>query len=110
MAKYQKKQVIIEAFQVGQDQTPEWFKHAIAIGRIDPLPKGGNYMEILTENGPRRAYRNDYVVLSDDGDMYVIKPKLFEATYEPWEDTYRDGEPERDEEAAMNAAEEIPEA
>lgn len=83
MANYQKKRVIIEAFKVGQDQTPEWFKQAIAIGRVDPLPAGGNYMEILAPGRPLRAYRNDYVVLGDDGDIFVIKPKLFEATYEP---------------------------
>lgn len=86
MAKFQKKVVQIEAYQLGDKNAPEWFTKALIDGKIS-APVFSNYVVIPTQKGSIRGYRGDYLILADDNTaIYLCKKPLFEATYEPYVD------------------------
>lgn len=81
--KYRKKPVVIEAFRLGYDSEPEWFKE-------DGMPYVGvedddgklSHILIDTLEGTMSAKRGDYIIKGVQGEVYPCKPDIFEATYE----------------------------
>ena len=84
---YQKRPVVIEAFQWtgGHDQKedPAWIVDAIERG--DVYFQGGDkpYLTIKTLEGKMRASVGDWIVKGIKGEIYPCKPDIFAATYQP---------------------------
>ena len=98
MAKYRKKPVMIEAFQLGVgDFAPDWFMDALRQGTItkygddtrspfDISPDPTIYCDIETLEGTHRANSGDYIIQGVNGELYPCKPDIFEKTYEFMDD------------------------
>ena len=83
MAKYRKKPVIVEAFQWGFDEVPEWWKNAKGITlRVED---GSAFIPTL--EGNMEAQLGDYIIQGVKGEIYPCKPDIFEMTYEKAEET-----------------------
>lgn len=86
MYKFQKKPVVIEAFQWGDlsIDSPDWYQEAIQNGTIilsDP-PQINNVARIVTLEGDMTVAREDWVIRGVKGELYPCKPDIFEETYE----------------------------
>ncbi len=87
MAKFRKKPVVIEAWQVTPDdgQTrqlpPMWLVTAITTGAAIALPGGG--IDIKTLEGTMRGDVGDWIIQGVKNELYPCKPDIFAATYEP---------------------------
>lgn len=78
--KYRKKPIVIEAFQFGVDEQPEWPE------------KGGKVMIVASPNricayidtleGRMTAEIGDYIIQGIKGEVYPCKADIFLATYE----------------------------
>lgn len=79
MAKYRKKPVEIEAFQLGVDAPHHWWKEAVDSGRVIV---DGKIAFIETLEGTHRANAGDYVIRGIAGELYPCRSDIFEATYE----------------------------
>jgi hypothetical protein len=83
--RYRKKPVVIEAVQVTLDDMarPQWLTEAIESGRV--YWQGGDdpYYTIETLEGRMRANLLDYIIRGVKGELYLCKPDIFAATYEP---------------------------
>lgn len=89
MAKYCKKPVEVEAFQLSLETIldrdyPEWFVEAAANGivRIAERPRYPVVCTIRTLEGEMSVNLNDYIVKGVKGELYPCKPDIFETTYE----------------------------
>lgn len=122
MAKFRKKPVVIEAFQMTKEHRadnsnwPAWLHEAWnipydtegAVCAVDfPHSDGTDELEIVTLEGAHRVSFGDWIIRGIKGELYPCKPDIFEATYERADDTprYRDavtGEYVTDEYAAAN--------
>jgi hypothetical protein len=88
MAKYRKKPVVIDAWQYTLEAgtAPPWIGHAFRNDEIVRL--GSNELHIMTlEDGKDKAAKHvaspgDWIVRGIKGEMYPVKPDIFEATYE----------------------------
>ena len=87
--KFRKKPVVIEAFQLGIDNMPDWFTDAVA--KNDIILHGqstgfyhahGTNADIKTLEGWHHANYGDYVIQGIKGEIYPCKPDIFEKTYE----------------------------
>lgn len=93
--KYQKKPVVIEAFQYDGDlrgsdgayYVPEWAVEAYEKGvmhygalRLDEPPCE---LFIDTLEGTHHVSVGDYVIKGIKGELYPCKPDIFEESYEP---------------------------
>lgn len=87
--KFRKKPVVIEAFQLGIDNMPDWFMDAVV--KNDIILHGqsiGFYRanntnaDIKTLEGWHHANYGDYVIQGIKGEIYPCKPDIFEKTYE----------------------------
>lgn len=100
MARFRKKSVVIEAFQLGipLDEWPQWAKDRLGHRDEDNvvfsrdaepikivLDKSGNYAEIRTLEGVMRADFGDWVIKGVKSEIYPCKPDIFIMTYEPTE-------------------------
>jgi hypothetical protein len=100
MAKYRKKPVVIEAFQITKETResnadwPEWLhkawnKNFQEIGSVScedyPNSRGHDRLVIQTLEGVLTVSWNDYIIQGVQGELYPCKPDIFEATYEPAE-------------------------
>lgn len=90
MAKFRKKPVVIEAWQIGSNEpVPGWLHSAILGGRVMMVsltsypPKLA--ADIRTLEGTMRAQEGDWIIKGVQGELYPCKPDIFEATYEPAE-------------------------
>ena len=88
MATFRKKRVAIEAFRLGIDPTPDWFMEKVLASEIvsylDRVQREDEpAAEITTRYGVRTAVKGDYVVKEDTGEIYPLKPEVFEVRYEP---------------------------
>jgi hypothetical protein len=87
MAKYRKKPVVIEAWQlppngnVVRPGPPPWLSQAIIDGDVRTLRAGG--AQIVTREGIMRADVGDWIIQGVKGELYPCKPDIFAATYEP---------------------------
>lgn len=88
--KYRKKPVVIEAFQLGIDNIPDWFMNAVT--KKDAILHGistGFYhandtnADIKTLEGWLHADYGDYIIKGIKNEIYPCKPDIFEKTYEP---------------------------
>lgn len=85
MAKYRKKPVVIDAWQLTKENVdtaiPEWLDlDAVHIFNAEQL-----LAEIVTLEGVMRADEGDYIikgVKGVKGEFYPCKPDIFDATYE----------------------------
>jgi len=88
MAKYQKKPVIIEAFQYDGDFTysdgtfyaPEWVSTELASGEMYFKDAGELYIKTL--EGEMHVSVGDYIIKGIQGEIYPCKPDIFDHTYE----------------------------
>ena len=92
--KYQKKPVVIEAFQYDGDLKGADGKYYIPGWAIEAYENGVMYYESLnpdeppcelfinTLEGTHHVSVGDYVVQGIQGELYPCKPDIFEASYE----------------------------
>jgi hypothetical protein len=87
MAKFRKKPVVIEAWEVSPDDghtrelPPSWLVSALVAGSVTAAEGGG--LDIKTLEGTMRADVGDWVIQGVKGELYPCKPDIFAATYEP---------------------------
>lgn len=83
---YQKKPLIIEAFQWtgGPDQTedPEWIVDAIRAGTVYFTDIPDPHLCIKTLEGDMTASVGDYIIRGIHGEIYPCKPEIFEQSYD----------------------------
>lgn len=90
--KYRKKPVVIDAFKLGSEW-PDWWGDAVTENRATTHNRDGrwgggpDYALIRTLEGEMRAEHGDYVIRGIKGELYPCKPDIFEATYEPVEES-----------------------
>lgn len=81
-AQYRKKPVVIEAVQLRGDNADE----VLAFIRKTGAPFGmtGDYeCDIRTLEGVMHANKGDWIIQGVQGEFYPCKPEIFDATYEP---------------------------
>lgn len=82
MAKYRKKQVVIDAWQLTKENvettTPEW----LDLDAVHIFNAGQLFAEIVTLEGVMQASEGDYIIKGVQGEFYPCKPDIFYATYE----------------------------
>lgn len=95
MAKFRKKPVVIEAFQMTTERRwdnkdwPEWLNRAWnaepgATGAlwIDPTDPDRARLIVGTLESANLVSWNDWIIQGVKGELYPCKPDIFEATYE----------------------------
>ena len=97
MAKYRKKPVVIEAFQITKKTRvdnidwPNWLHEAWqkgfnengSVGCQDyPNSNGKDRLIIKTLEGIHTVRWNDWIIKGIHNELYPCKPDIFEATYE----------------------------
>lgn len=96
MAKFRKKPVVIEAFQMTQARRmdnrewPHWLNEAWnkregepgALFRQDPAAPYPDTLCIHTLEGIHIISWGDWIIRGVKGELYPCKPDIFEATYE----------------------------
>lgn len=94
MAKYRKKPVVVEAFQMtavrrrDNSEWPEWLNKAWNMNPgegalfIDVDDELRDRLCIGTLEGVYRVDWNDWIIQGVKGELYSCKPDIFEATYE----------------------------
>jgi len=95
--KFRKKPVVIEAVQLKlempRDEMPDWLTYAADNGTIELYTlelEGGDEAEatIYTLEGEMVAAQGDWIIQGIKGELYPCKPDIFEATYEPVEESH----------------------
>ena len=85
MAKYRKKPVIVDAWQLTKENVdtaiPEW----LDLNVVHILNSGLLFVEIVTLEGVMQASEGDYIIKGVQGEFYACKPDVFNETYEPAE-------------------------
>lgn len=87
--KYVKKPIVVEAFQFGVDEEPEWFldEDGIHVVFHEDYP---NCCKIITLEGMMEACTGDMIIKDNIGEIYPCKKETFDATYDlvetekPW--------------------------
>lgn len=69
----------IEAWRYGEEATPEWGHVAFESGVLRLTPDGE--AKVRTLEGSMTARKGDYIVKGIKGELYPVKPDIFEATY-----------------------------
>ncbi|PND41308.1 hypothetical protein B0W51_05945 [Leuconostoc mesenteroides] len=88
--KYQKKPVVIEAFQWGVDVKPKWAAEAFVEGTLIEVDTGIDLeLHIETLEGEMVAEQGDFVLQGVHREIYSCKPDIFEETYVNVNDTDR---------------------
>lgn len=77
--RYRKKPLEIEAWRYGEEATPEWGHVAFESGVLRLTPDGE--AKVRTLEGSMTARKGDYIVKGVKGELYPVKPDIFEATY-----------------------------
>ena len=88
MAKYRKRPVEVEAFQIlmgtlRKRDYPQWFADAIASGVVYQKANPNYPVEctIRTLEGDMDANLCDYIIKGVNGELYPCKPDIFDKTY-----------------------------
>lgn len=79
MARYRKRPVEVEAFQLLNGHVDDWPWWA---REDDRITIHGDHVEIATLEGVMRGDIGDYVIRGVKGELYPCKPDIFEQTYE----------------------------
>ena len=94
MAKYRKKPVVIDAFQLTwesvlsitpkEKQLPDWVINdpSVSVSLTDKI-ENSEHLFIKTLEGEMRADHLDWIIKGVNGELYPCKPDIFEKTYEP---------------------------
>ena len=97
MAKYRKKPVVVEAFQMTKEhrqdnsEWPNWLHRAWQmepneVGSVDPseFPNsdGTDRLKIHTLEGVHLVEWDDFIIQGVQGEIYPCKPDIFDQTYE----------------------------
>ncbi len=81
MERYRKRPLVIEAVQfTGDVGTPEIV--ALGLDSGQDAVTGRDYLIVPTLEGPLRASPGDWIIRGLRGELYPIKPDLFERTYD----------------------------
>jgi hypothetical protein len=91
--KYRKRPVVVDAFQwtgdIDQIEDPEWIVNLLRSGQAGFI-ESGEYplasevrLYIDTLEGRMVANRGDWIIRGIKGEVYLCKPDIFAATYEP---------------------------
>lgn len=78
--KYIKKPVVIDAFKLGVDNMPDWFKDKVTTNEV--ILRNDNSADIETLEGWHHASFGDYIIKGVKGEIYPCKPDIFDMTYE----------------------------
>jgi hypothetical protein len=78
--KYVKKPVVVEAFQFGVDEEPEWFldEDGIHVLFHEDYP---NCCKIITLEGVMEAWTGDIIIKDNEDKIYPCKEDIFKETY-----------------------------
>jgi hypothetical protein len=82
--RYRKKPVIVNAFQLGKDEIPDWAACALEDYTLVIYPD--KKATILTLEGKMTAQEGDYIIKGVAGEIYPCKEEIFNQTYEKVED------------------------
>lgn len=100
MAKYRKKPIMVEAFQMTRERRwdnsewPAWLNEAWQVGpevggvwpshAMPPAPGHDSAAELVcgTLQGDVRLSERDWIIKGIEGELYPCKPHIFDATYE----------------------------
>ena len=104
MAKFRKKPVVIEAFQMTEERRsnnvdwPEWLHQAWNTEGegalfIDPDDPARQRLVLGTLEGVHRVQWGDWIIQGIRGELYPCKPHIFAATYEAVPETRHDPAP-----------------
>ena len=91
--KYQKKPVVVEAFQITEETRWKshlwpnwlwyaWYKPIKLKGRL--RVDSTDVLWLSTLEGEHKVMPNDWIIQGAEGELYLCKPEVFEATYEPY--------------------------
>lgn len=91
MPKFRKKPVVIEAFQMTEEQWshdkdwPDWLTNSPDGPGTGSLQYWGvdSSITIETLEGSLSVSKDDWIIQGVQGEIYPCKPDIFEATYEP---------------------------
>jgi hypothetical protein len=83
--KYVKKPVVVEAFQFGVDDAPEWFTKEYG---LQVVFHGGfpNKCIIRTLEGVMEVLEGNFIIKGIQGEIYPCKEDIFKETYKPYEE------------------------
>lgn len=82
MAKYRKKPVVIEAWQLTEENKTQVFNNITCNAYPDWDENNNPCIKIQTLEGIMAANIGDYVIKGVKGEFYPCKPDVFELTYE----------------------------
>lgn len=89
--KYIKKPIVVEAFQFGIDETPEWFTYPV---NDVPIYGGGSFVECnvpISEYMVFKAFEGDIIIKDAKGNLSVKEKNIFNETYDRYEyETHKD--------------------
>ena len=95
MAKYRKKPIVIEAFQMTMGRrwdNSEWPVWLHVAWNTDPsegslwIDEDSERLILGTLEGVYKITFDDWIIQGIKGELYPCKPDIFEATYEPVEE------------------------
>lgn len=82
MAKYRKKPVVIDAWQLTKENIEAGIPDWIDLDTVHIFNGGVLFAEIVTLEGVMQASEGDYIIKGVQGEFYPCKPDIFEQTYE----------------------------
>jgi hypothetical protein len=85
MAKYRKKPVEVEAFELGKDEVPNWFREEGNI-QIEHEYNGYFNESTIILNGNTIVTEGDFIIRDGYGKVYSCGSNEFKATHEKVED------------------------
>lgn len=88
MGYFIKRPIVVEAFRIGYDDTPDWFMKSNN-ARIINL--GDSVIEVDTLEGTMTANYGDYIIKGIKGELYPCKADVFMASYDKLEPTRIEG-------------------
>lgn len=84
--KYRKRPIVIEAFQWTANGPMLWPGWATSDVIENVTHDGKPCLSIQTLEGTMIARPNDWIIRGVNGELYLCKPDIFAATYEPVEE------------------------
>ena len=91
MAKYRKKPVVIDAWQLTKENIEAGIPDWIDTDQVSIFGEASAFVEIHTLEGTLHASYGDYIIKGVQGELYPCKPDIFEQTYEEVEDETHNG-------------------
>jgi hypothetical protein len=82
--KYRKK-VLIDAFQLGDKNEPDWFGEAVLTGVVLVDEDDCRTYYIHTLEGTKTCSKGYWIARGVKGELWPIRKDIFEETYEPAE-------------------------